>query len=315
MDNELQREKISKLELSIDDFLNHIQFEKRLSNNTKSSYQNDLKHYRLFLKDKNILSAEDISKSDIEKYLETLKKDDVKTSSIARKLTTIKAFHNYLFQKQILNVDVSETIERPKLRKKLPNVLTVDEVDKLLNIECKTKFDYRNKSMLELMYGTGLRISELLDLKLTDFDLEIRGQHWNNLNCHILKGYPELLLCYSSEIVNNTITTQNFYNSSKIGFNTTHIQAKNGFGFRVADILASSSCLVTEYSSDLFKLGFDIPTYKTPSEAKSLCEEILKNENYRADIVDKCNAIINKKHRFKNILCFRAIPFITKKAK
>lgn len=172
MNNELQKEKLSKLELSINDFLNHIQFEKRLSNNTKNSYQNDLKHYQLFLKDKNILSANDISKSDIEKYLETLKKNDVKTSSIARKLTTIKAFHNYLFQKQILPIDVSETIERPKLRKKLPNVLTVDEVDKLLNIECKTKFDYRNKSMLELMYGTGLRISELLDLKLTDFDLE-----------------------------------------------------------------------------------------------------------------------------------------------
>ena len=123
MNNELQKEKLSKLELSINDFLNHIQFEKRLSNNTKNSYQNDLKHYQLFLKDKNILSANDISKSDIEKYLETLKKNDVKTSSIARKLTTIKAFHNYLFQKQILPIDVSETIERPKLRKKLPNVL------------------------------------------------------------------------------------------------------------------------------------------------------------------------------------------------
>ena len=74
MNNELQKEKLSKLELSINDFLNHIQFEKRLSNNTKNSYQNDLKHYQLFLKDKNILSANDISKSDIEKYLETLKK-------------------------------------------------------------------------------------------------------------------------------------------------------------------------------------------------------------------------------------------------
>lgn len=156
----------------IEDFISHIMFEKRLSKNTSSSYRNDLGKYQIFLEERGIYNSKDISKSDIEKYLEQLKKDDVKTSSIARKLTTIKAFHNYLFQKQILPVDVSETIERPKLRKKLPNVLTVDEVDRLLNIECKTKFDYRNKSMLELMYGTGLRISELLDLKLTDFDLE-----------------------------------------------------------------------------------------------------------------------------------------------
>ena len=156
----------------IENFISHIIYEKRLSKNTSSSYKNDLEKYRLYLEEKNIFDTKDISKSNIENYLETLKKENTQITSIARKLTTIKAFHNYLFQKQIINVDVAETIERPKLRKKLPNVLTIDEVDRLLNIECKTKFDYRNKSMLELMYGTGLRISELLDLKLTDFDLE-----------------------------------------------------------------------------------------------------------------------------------------------
>ena len=156
----------------IEDFISHIEFEKRLSKNTSNSYKNDLNKYKDYLENKGITTTKNISKSDVEKYLEKLNKDDVKTSSIARKLTTIKAFHNYLFQKQKINVDVTETIERPKLRKKLPNVLTVDEVDRLLDIECKTKFDYRNKSMLELMYGTGLRITELLDLKLNDFDLE-----------------------------------------------------------------------------------------------------------------------------------------------
>ena len=156
----------------IDDFISHIEYEKRLSKNTSNSYKNDLNKYKEYLEKKGIYITNDISKSDIENYLELLKKDDVKASSIARKLTTIKAYHNYLFQKQKINIDVSETIERPKLRKKLPNVLTVDEVDRLLDIECKTKFDYRNKSMLELMYGTGLRITELLDLKLNDFDLE-----------------------------------------------------------------------------------------------------------------------------------------------
>jgi len=160
------------MQKDIEDFISHIEFEKRLSKNTISSYQNDLNKYEKYLNEKNIFLSKDISKSDIETYLEQLNKEEVKTSSIARKLSTIKAFHNYLFQVQKLTIDVSETIERPKLRKKLPNVLSIDEVDKLLNIKCHTKFDYRNKSMLELMYGTGLRISELLDLKLTDFDLE-----------------------------------------------------------------------------------------------------------------------------------------------
>lgn len=156
----------------IENFINYIMFEKRLSKNTSNSYKNDLIKYMDYLEKKQIYNTKNISKSDIESYLEKLNKEDTKTSSIARKLTTIKTFHNYLFQRKILNIDVAETIERPKLRKKLPNILTVDEVDKLLNIECKTKFDYRNKSMLELMYGTGLRITELLDLKLNDFDLE-----------------------------------------------------------------------------------------------------------------------------------------------
>lgn len=168
----MNSEKITPITYDINDFINYIQFEKRLSKNTSSSYKTDLEKYKKYLEIRKIYKSKDISKSDIEDYLEKLKKDEVKTSSIARKLTSIKTFHNYLFQKQILSVDVSETIERPKLRKKLPNVLTVDEVDRLLNIDCKNKFDYRNKSMLELMYGTGLRISELLNLKLTDFDLE-----------------------------------------------------------------------------------------------------------------------------------------------
>ena len=158
------------------------------------------------MKKRNITNTNDISKSDIEKYLESLYKEDISVSSIARKLTTIKSFHNYMFQTKKVNVDVSETIERPKLRKKLPNVLTVEEVDKLLNIECNTPFDYRNKSMLELMYATGLRVSELLDLKLGDIDIE---------NCVIRvvgKGSKERIVPigeYTLDSLNNYLKIRN----------------------------------------------------------------------------------------------------------
>ncbi len=155
----------------IEDFINYIIFEKRLSKNTSLSYRRDLNKYKEYLLNKNIISTNDISKDDIESYIEYLNDTDT-PSTVARKLTTIKAFHNYLYQTKKIDVDVSETIERPKLRKKLPNVLTVEEVDRLLDIECSTPIDYRNKSMLELMYATGLRVSELLDLKLGDLDIE-----------------------------------------------------------------------------------------------------------------------------------------------
>lgn len=156
----------------IEDYINYVRFERRLTENTIYSYHEDLIKYRDYLETLKVFKAEDITKEDISNYLIYLKQNEYTITSIARKLTTIKNFHNYLFQKGIIKNDVSQTIERPKTKKSLPKVMTVDEVDRLLNIVCKTAFDYRNKAMLELLYGTGLRISELLNLKLSDIDLE-----------------------------------------------------------------------------------------------------------------------------------------------
>ncbi len=157
----------------IDNYRNYLIFERRMSKNTTSSYIRDLEGYKEFLeKERRINSTLDISKKDIESYLEFLSNNNYTTTSLARKLTAIKNFHKYLFATGVVNVDESITIERPKLRKSLPNVLTIDEVDNLLNVKTITPFDYRNKAMLELLYGTGLRISEMLDLKLTDVDFE-----------------------------------------------------------------------------------------------------------------------------------------------
>ena len=157
----------------IDNYRNYLIFERRMSKNTTSSYIRDLEGYKEFLEnERKINSTLDISKKDIECYLEFLSNNNYTTTSLARKLTAIKNFHKYLFATGVVNVDESITIERPKLRKSLPNVLTIDEVDNLLNVKTITPFDYRNKAMLELLYGTGLRISEMLDLKLTDVDFE-----------------------------------------------------------------------------------------------------------------------------------------------
>jgi integrase/recombinase XerD len=143
-----------------------------MAKNTTNSYIRDLEGYRLYLEERKIINTEDIKKEHIEDYLKYLIDNDYTTTSLARKLTAIKNFHKYLFSTNRLKTDEALTIDRPKLRKSLPNVLTVEEVDKLLDIKTLTPFDYRNKAMLELLYGTGLRISEMLDLKLTDVDFE-----------------------------------------------------------------------------------------------------------------------------------------------
>ncbi len=156
----------------INNYIGFVTFEKRLSKNTVESYLEDLIKYMNFLNERGINNTASIKTRDIELYLEKLSNEKYEITSIARKLTTIKNFHNYLYQRGYIKTNVTETIERPKLKKTLPKTMTVEEVDKLLNIECNTVFDYRNKAMLELLYATGLRISELLNLKLGDLDLE-----------------------------------------------------------------------------------------------------------------------------------------------
>lgn len=156
----------------INDYIGFVTFEKRLSKNTIESYLEDLIKYMDFLNEKGINNTASIKTKDIELYLEKLNTESYEITSIARKLTTIKNFHNYLCQRGYIKTNVAEAIERPKLKKTLPKTMTIEEVDKLLNIECNTVFDYRNKAMLELLYATGLRISELLNLKLGDLDLE-----------------------------------------------------------------------------------------------------------------------------------------------
>ena len=105
---------------------------------------------------------------DIYKYLDN---NNYKTSSIIRKIVSIKLFHKYLSEEYKIK-DVSSKIINPRLRRKLPNILTIEEVDNLLDIKLNTPFDYRNKAMLELMYSSGLRVSELVDLKLNNIDLD-----------------------------------------------------------------------------------------------------------------------------------------------
>ena len=132
------------------DFLNYCYFEKGLSDNSRKSYDNDLKIYINFLKNRSECGDE--------------------ASTVAHKLTSIKNFHRYLYKEGILDKDVSLSISRPKTRKVIPDALSVDEVDILLDIPLDTVFDYRNKAMLEVMYGAGLRVSEVINLKVFDID-------------------------------------------------------------------------------------------------------------------------------------------------
>lgn len=151
----------------IKEFIDYIIIERGLSTNTSESYNRDLIKYDSFLNK----SIDLVDYIDIEKYIEYLKKEGLSESTICRNIVSIKNFHKYV--SRIYNKkDPSETIERPKIKKRLPSVLSISDIDNILNINTINDFDYRNKAMLELMYATGLRVSELVNLNVNDIDIE-----------------------------------------------------------------------------------------------------------------------------------------------
>lgn len=159
-----------KLNDYINEYIDYIKFERKLSNETIKNYKYDLDKFISFLENRNIKSFDKISQNDIELYLKSI--SDMNSRSISRNITSINNLFLFLLLEKKVRKNPCEFIDRPKIKKSLPDTLSLEEVQKLLDIPLITKFDYRNKAMLELLYGSGLRISELISLTLRDIDME-----------------------------------------------------------------------------------------------------------------------------------------------
>lgn len=157
----------------INDFLHYLIVEKRLSENTIQSYRRDLKSYALFLKDPlQIENPNDIKRAHIIQFLGKLKSDGKSSRTIARHIASLRSFHHFLLRDRVTETDPTEHIETPQKELKLPKVLNTLEVDSLLKVpDVSTPYGKRDKAMLELMYATGVRVSELINLNLADVHL------------------------------------------------------------------------------------------------------------------------------------------------
>ena len=152
-------------------FFTYLSVEKGLSKNTLSSYAADLKRYSLFLKEreKDIASA---IRSDIIDFNEALRSDGYSLPSICRYLSSIKAVYKYLLIENILETDPSDNIHMPKKWERLPKALSISEVMDLLQSSFPEKTILRDSAMLELLYSSGLRVSELVKIKLGDIHFD-----------------------------------------------------------------------------------------------------------------------------------------------
>lgn len=158
----------------INDFIYYLNNERGLSKNTMDAYQRDLKDYQLFLeKYHHIKSVDRITTKQVEGFIKSIKNKGLSSKSVARKLTSIKSFHKFLMMEKEVDEDVTQLIASPKIERNLPTILSIDEVVSMLEtIDNSTPLGLRNTALIELIYGSGLRVSELLGIKTTDIHMQ-----------------------------------------------------------------------------------------------------------------------------------------------
>ncbi len=155
----------------LNDYETYLKLEKRLASHTVESYMLDMKNFEAYLIEHNI-KLENLTQVDVDEYISMVASSGISARTLHRKISTLKSFNKFLVHERIITKDVTSQLVFPKLPKTLPNYLTVDEVDLLLNLEVRNKSDFRNKVMIEMMYSSGLRVSELLRVTLNDINLD-----------------------------------------------------------------------------------------------------------------------------------------------
>ncbi|MDD3128883.1 MAG: site-specific tyrosine recombinase XerD [Candidatus Izemoplasmatales bacterium] len=293
------------LEAYLKEYIYYLKITKNLAKNTITSYERDLNDYLDFIK-KNyeIKDYNKISQEHIKNYVKSLTRKDIKATSITRKLSSIHSFHKYLSNEDLVDRDVSEKIKKPKTKKSLPTVLNIQEINAIINLTYKTDetLDLRNRALLELAYGSGLRVSELLDLNIADLHLN------KGLVTVFGKGSKERIVplgentiqALKDYIINarpildpksqNTLFVNKFGNKlSRIGF------------YKIVQNLADKASINKKISPHTFRHTFATHLLENGANLRSVQEllgheDIMTTENYTHVSKAHLKNIYNKAH-------------------
>ena len=158
-------------------FLDHLQQEFNYSHNTTAAYKNDLSQFVRFLENgqfAQISTWADVNAEIVNAYVESMKQQSYASSSVARKVAAVKSFFNFLFNNNVISENPTTHIESPKVKKRLPQTLTSEDVEKLLQapMQKKSPKNLRDTALLNMLYSTGMRVTEVVSLQLEDVDLE-----------------------------------------------------------------------------------------------------------------------------------------------
>lgn len=158
----------------IEEFLGYLSVERGLSENTLASYKSDLAKFFKYLRSRHIMAIQKVSRQTITSFMLSEKDKGLSANSVSRELACLKTFFKFLIREGKIKEDVTSVIESPKLWKRLPSTLNLDEVETLLKTpNVRDLIGARDKASLELMYATGMRVSELIKLKMNDLNMDV----------------------------------------------------------------------------------------------------------------------------------------------
>lgn len=163
------------MEKEIESFISYLHNVKKTSQNTEMSYRRDLTKMRLYLE----LTADspaisEVTGENLKKYIAYMQRKNFKAATISRSIASIKAFYHYLLKEGLVREDVSVCLKAPKVERKAPDILSMEEMDNLLSQPCgDSDKEIRDRAMLELLYATGIRVSELVGLKLSNLNMQM----------------------------------------------------------------------------------------------------------------------------------------------
>ncbi len=162
------------MEKEITAFISYLHDIKKTSDNTEMSYRRDLEKMYHFMLQKGISGVVAITPEDLASYIKYLEDNHFAAATISRNVASIKAFYHFLMQEGIVSKDAAEKLKSPKIEKKMPGILSPDEVVRLLEQPSgNSPKEIRDKAMLELLYATGIRVTELITLKMSDLNMKM----------------------------------------------------------------------------------------------------------------------------------------------
>lgn len=160
------------MEEALELFITYLRNVTKKSENTLASYAGDLGKLVFFLAERGCTEAENVTTEDLVDYISFLEEKNLKNATICRNIASVKAFFRFMYKENMISQDVTENLQSPKLEKRTPGIISVEQVSRLLMQPSQnTPKEIRDKAMLELMYATGIRVTELANLKLADVNL------------------------------------------------------------------------------------------------------------------------------------------------